>query len=401
MHQFANIKKALDASWPYWDACEEAGLTDLVLSASRSDRARVEGFDHPITNMSSYSYLGLDQDPRIVRAAADALLREGTLNTTISRVRMRSALLEEAEHGLGELFGATAITTTSGAAAGWSVIPLAASGALTGGTEPLMVFDKNAHFCLNAMKALAADEAPVVTIRHNDVEELERLCASNARVAYVADGVYSTGGGAPVAELHRLQEKYGLLVVYDEAHGISTVGARGVGWVLDQLGGLTQNTIIIASLNKGFGASGGFVLFHPSLAAGRVEDLLLRNSGPIMWSQRINTAGLGGIVKSTEIHLSGEVDELQAELNRKVALFDSLIETGQRGDAFPIRTVMLGDEAEAVRVASGLLAEGFYAAALFFPIVRRGVACLRVMIRANIPDAEIVRFGKELDRLRL
>ncbi|WUI01364.1 aminotransferase class I/II-fold pyridoxal phosphate-dependent enzyme [Spirillospora sp. NBC_00431] len=399
MHEFANIKKALGASWPYWDACKEAGLTDLVLSASGSDRARVEGFDHPVTNMSSYSYLGLDQDPRIVRAAADALLREGTLNTTISRVRMRSTLLDEAEHGLGRLFGATAITTTSGAAAGWSVIPLAASGVLTGDTEPLMVFDKNAHFCLNAMKASAADETSVLTIRHNDVEELERLCVSHSRVVYVADGVYSTGGGAPVVELRRLQEKYGLLVIYDEAHGISTMGPRGVGWVLEQLGELTENTIIVGSLNKGFGASGGLVLFHPSLAGGRVTDMLLRNSGPIMWSQRINTAGLGGIVKSAELHLSGEVDALQSELHRKTALFDSLIETGQRGELFPIRTVMLKDEADAVRVASGLLDEGFYVASLFFPIVRRGVACLRVMIRANIPDAEIERFHKELNRL--
>jgi 7-keto-8-aminopelargonate synthetase-like enzyme len=399
LHRFANIKKALDASWPYWDACKEAGLTDLLLATSVSDRAQVEGFDQPVTNMSSYSYLGLDEDTRIVRAAADALLREGTLNTTISRVRMRSALLEEAEHGLGELFGATAITTTSGAAAGWSVIPLAASGALTGGTAPLMAFDKNAHFCLNAMKAAAADETTVVTIRHNNVEELERLCASQARVAYVADGVYSTGGGAPVTELHRLQEQYGLLVIYDEAHGISTVGTHGIGWVLGQLGGLTENTILVASLNKGFGASGGLVLFHSELGEGRIRDLLLRNSGPIMWSQRVNTAGLGGIVKSTELHLSGEVDELQSELHRKAALFDSIVETGQRGENFPIRTVMLGDEAEAVRVASDLLEEGFYVASLFFPIVRRGVACLRVMIRANIPDAEIERFGSAVNRL--
>lgn len=36
----------------------------------------------------------------------------------------------------------------------------------------LMVFDKNAHFCLNAMKASVADETTIVTIRHDDVDEL-------------------------------------------------------------------------------------------------------------------------------------------------------------------------------------------------------------------------------------
>ncbi len=96
-----------------------------------------------------------------------------------------------------------------------------------------MVFDKNAHFCLNAMKPTVADEAPLTTIRHNDIEALEDLCRKHPLVAYVADGVYSTGGRAPIGEPLRLQEKYGLFLFFDEAHGISTVGERGRGAVLE------------------------------------------------------------------------------------------------------------------------------------------------------------------------
>ncbi|WP_236241796.1 aminotransferase class I/II-fold pyridoxal phosphate-dependent enzyme [Streptomyces sp. CC228A] len=133
-------------------------------------------------------------------------------------------------------------------------------GLLTGGEPPLMVFDKNAHFCLNAMKPTVADEAPLTTIRHNDIEALGDLCRKHPLVAYVADGVYSTGGRAPIGEPLRLQEKYGLFLFFDEAHGISTVGERGRGAVLEAMGRINDRTPIITSLNKGFGASGGAVI---------------------------------------------------------------------------------------------------------------------------------------------
>jgi 8-amino-7-oxononanoate synthase len=399
LHDFANIKKALQASWPYWEGCKESGVTDLIQARSGSDPVPIAGLELPVMNMSSYAYLGIDKDPRIVRAAADAVLGEGTLNTSIGRVRIRSALLEHAESAMGDLFGGIAMTTTSCASAAWSVLPLAASGLLTDGVPPVMVFDKNAHFCLNAMKALAADETTVVTVEHNDMETLRKICVKEQRVVYVADGVYSTGGAAPVSELTELQDKYGLLVIYDEAHGISTLGPKGVGWALSQKGGFDDRTVVIASLNKGFGAAGGVVLFDKSLGNGRVRDTLYRTSGPIMWSQRINTAGLGAIIKSVELHESGEVDALQGELRKRIAQFDSLIDTGQKGDMFPIRTIHLDTEDETVRVAQGLLRSGFYAAPIFFPIVRRGAASLRVMIRADMVPQEIDRFAKELDQL--
>ncbi|PWQ83345.1 aminotransferase class I and II, partial [Stenotrophomonas maltophilia] len=84
-----------------------------------------------------------------------------------------------------------------------------------------------AHFCLNAMKASVADETTIVTIRHDDVDELESLCRTNSQVAYVADTVYSTGGKAPLNELFALQAKYGLILVLDEAHSTSVIGHNG------------------------------------------------------------------------------------------------------------------------------------------------------------------------------
>ncbi|MFJ6945793.1 hypothetical protein ACISU4_14290 [Streptomyces wuyuanensis] len=154
-------------------------------------------------------------------------------------------------------------------AAAWASLPLLASGLLTDGTPPLMVFDKNAHFCLNAMKPNAVDEDPLTTIRHNDVDTLEDLCER-----------------------------------------------------------------------------------HPPL--------------------------------------------LQRRLQRNIDLFDSLLPTGLSGDGRPIRFVDIGSEDATVRLARALLERGYHASPIFFPVIARGKAGLRLMLRANMSAAEIEDFCRQL-----
>ncbi|MEU4128728.1 aminotransferase class I/II-fold pyridoxal phosphate-dependent enzyme [Streptomyces wuyuanensis] len=399
MHAYMNIKKSARISHDFWETTTEAGMFDIVAAGLGEGRHRSLADGHEFVNMSSYSYLGLDTHPKIVQGAIDAVRAEGALNTSTSRMRIRFAALRDAEDALSELFDVEAVTVASCAAAAWASLPLLASGLLTDGTPPLMVFDKNAHFCLNAMKPNVADEAPLTTVRHNDVDALEDLCRQHPQVAYVADGVYSTGGKAPIEELLRLQEKYGLFLFFDEAHGISTVGERGRGAVLEAMGGINDRTLIITSLNKGFGASGGAIFLGRKGSPAR-RDVALRNGGPLMWSQRINTAGLGAVLASAELHRSDELPLLQRRLQRNIDLFDSLLPTTLSGDGLPIRFVDIGSEDATVRLAQALLERGYYASPIFFPVIARGKAGLRLMLRANMSAAEIEDFCRQLKELR-
>lgn len=399
MHAYMNIKKSARISHDFWETTTEAGMFDIVAAGLGEGRHRSLADGHEFVSMSSYSYLGLDTHPKIVQGAIDAVRAEGALNTSTSRMRIRFAALRDAEDALSELFDVEAVTVASCAAAAWASLPLLASGLLTDGTPPLMVFDKNAHFCLNAMKPNVADEAPLTTVRHNDVDALEDLCRQHPQVAYVADGVYSTGGKAPIEELLRLQEKYGLFLFFDEAHGISTVGERGRGAVLEAMGGINDRTLIITSLNKGFGASGGAIFLGRKGSPAR-RDVALRNGGPLMWSQRINTAGLGAVLASAELHRSDELPLLQRRLQRNIDLFDSLLPTTLSGDGLPIRFVDIGSEDATVRLAQALLERGYYASPIFFPVIARGKAGLRLMLRANMSAAEIEDFCRQLKELR-
>jgi 7-keto-8-aminopelargonate synthetase-like enzyme len=399
MNTFLNIKKSASISKDFWDVTEQAGLFDLVVTGLGDGRHRKIDDGHEFVNFSSYSYLGLDTHPRLVQAAVDQVLSEGALNTSTSRMRLRLGSLRDAEDALSDLFDVEAVTVNSCAAAAWATLPLVASGLFTEDVPPLMVFDKNAHFCLNAMKPSVADEAEVTTVRHNDVEALEELCKQHPKVAYVADGVYSTGGQAPVAELLRLQEKYGLFLYFDEAHGVSTLGENGRGVVLETMGGINDRTLIITSLNKGFGASGG-AIFLGTKGSKQRQATAIRNGGPLMWSQRINSAGLGAVLASVELHRTAELKELQNRLQENIDLFDSLVTTGESGDGLPIRFFQVGSEDGTVRLAQALLAHGYYASPIFFPIIGRGKAGLRLMLRANMSRDEVTEFATLLNRLR-
>lgn len=90
---------------------------------------------------------------------------------------------------------------------------------------------------------------------------------------------------------------------------------------------------------------------------------------------------------------------MQQRLQDNIALFDRLVETGERGDGLPIRFVRVGSEDATVRLAQGLFRNGFYVSPIFFPIIGRGKAGLRIMLRASMTTAEIERFAALLGTL--
>src|SRR3546814_9879214 len=104
----------------------------------------------------------------------------------------------------------------------------------------LRISDWRSDVCSSDLASLAyhkpvvAAETEVVTVDHNDLSALERLCEAKGCVAYICDGVYSMGGEAPLQALMRLQERYNLFLYIDDAHGISILGAQGEGFARGQ-----------------------------------------------------------------------------------------------------------------------------------------------------------------------
>jgi 7-keto-8-aminopelargonate synthetase-like enzyme len=295
--------------------------------------------------------------------------------------------MAELEGTLSEMFAARVLVFSTVMLANLGAMPILASGQLTGGKKPVVVFDRLAHISLAYHKPVVADETRVETIAHNDIDALEDLCRQETAVAYVCDGVYSMGGHAPVRELRRLQEQYGLFLYIDDAHGISLFGRQGEGFVRSQFGGeLGDRTIIAASLGKGFGASGGMLM----LGTAEQEALFRRYALPHAFSAAANLAAVGAALGSCRIHRSAELGQRQRRLAQRIDLFDRRVATAEQGNSLPIRMITIGSETAAIAIARGLLDAGFYTSVTFFPTVAQGKAGIRVCLTADheIQDVE-------------
>ncbi|MER9839332.1 aminotransferase class I/II-fold pyridoxal phosphate-dependent enzyme [Mesorhizobium sp. M0145] len=389
---FRNTGYVVNKSMKYFDAAHEAGLM-AVSGRSTTGRAFALGTG-PLNNRPQAidfvrcSYLGLDNHPVIIAGAIEAIEAHRSLHWSCARTRLNFDLLAELEATLSEMFSARVLTYSSVMLANLGAMPLLASGQLTGGRKPVVVFDRVAHISLAHHKPVVADETRVETIAHNDIDALERLCRQEPVVAYICDGVYSMGGHSPLKELRQLQERYGLFLYVDDAHGISLFGRQGQGFARSQFPQeLGDRTIIAASLGKGFGASGGMLM----LGTADQEILFRRYSVPHAFSAAANLAAVGAALGSCKIHRSAELGQRQRQLAQRIDLFDRHVATAQQGSSLPIRMIAIGSEAKAIAIARELLDAGFYTSVTFFPTVPQRKAGIRVCVTADHEVRDIER----------
>ncbi|MFJ5022541.1 8-amino-7-oxononanoate synthase family protein [Streptomyces goshikiensis] len=392
-HRYRNNDRLIGIGNTFWNTSYEHGVAGIVGDLEDGVFHTPDG--HEFVNFTVCSYLDLDTHPKVIDGAVASLRRFGVLDHCIPRTRVQTPVLLELEESLGELFGAMVISAISTAAASTGLLPVIASGHLGNGTRPLMVFDKNAHVSMANAKPSCADETEVVSCGHHDLDFLKDMCRTYERVCYVVDGSDSLGGYAPVHELAELQEKYNLLVFYDDSHSLSAYGERGIGYVRSHSPVLDERTITVATLSKGFGAGGTAILLdgYPE----QTRRLIERFAGPLGYSQKMNAAAVGAALASAEIHRTEELTLLQGRLRSNIALFDSLVATGQSDSTYPIRVVPMTDET-VIDAAKQVFAAGFYTSPVFFPIVARGTAGLRVMLRAGQSEEQIRRLCAALVR---
>lgn len=389
---FRNNKKMIDIGTKFWTLSDEMGLSGIVGSFDKGIFTTSDG--HKFTNFSCCSYLDLDQHPDIINGAIQALKKYGVLDHCTPRTRVQMPALLELEDNLSDLFKVQSITSISASVATSSILPLIASGHLTDDQRPLMVFDKNCHLSMLQAKPICADETDVVTCGHHDLDFLEDSLKKNKKVVYVTDGADSLGGYAPVKDLTSLQNKYGLHIYYDDSHSLSAYGEFGKGYVLSNLPEIDEKTIIVATLNKAFGASGATLMFGKQNKDS--INLVHRFAGALAYSQPMNIPAIGACIASAELHRTEELVHLQSLLQRNIGLFDSLVSTSQFGSSFPIRLVSVPDT-KVIEIARNLFEAGFYVSPVFFPVVKRGSAGMRVMLRASHTVDQIQRLAKTIN----
>jgi 8-amino-7-oxononanoate synthase len=210
------------------------------------------------------NYLGLTFDPDCIAAGVAALNSHGT-GTTGSRMANGSyAAHRQLESDLADFFQYShAMVFSTGYAANLGVLA-----ALLGKGDAVLL-DSDAHASL--YDGCGMSDADIYRFKHNDVKSLERrmvrLGDRARRCLIVVEGMYSVlGDCAPLKEIVEIKERYGAMLLVDEAHSLGVCGEHGRG-VAEEQGVLDKVDFVVGTFSKSLGAMGGFCVSQHDVLA--------------------------------------------------------------------------------------------------------------------------------------
>ena len=357
---------------------------------------RIRGRD--LLNLGSASYMHLEKHPALLAGAREMLERYGT-QFSASRAYLQIGLYDELEAELSRVFdGAPTLVAASTTLGHMSAIPVLV------GDDDAIILDQQVHSSIQTVvQILKARGVPLHLIRHNRMDELERrflkLRGQHRSVWYFADGIYSMfGDGAPAAALHALMDRYPRLRCYvDDAHGFGWAGRPGRGWYRRRVPHHDQ-LVLAVSLNKAYASAGGALVFA------REEDRQrVRNCGPtFIFCGPIQPPMLGSLLAATRLHLSPEIDGLQAQLKARIdycreGLDARGIPQVESNDT-PLYFIPTGMPRLVQEVARRLMEDGCYVNLGIFPAVPASMGGIRFHMHRALAFEDIDYF---LDRLSL
>lgn len=360
-----------------------------------------------LTEFLSCSYLGLDQDERLIKASAKHLHRTG-INFAVSRTRLRMKDSDELEDLLNQIFLHGVSTTFSSLhVAHLGVLPLLSTGECPSfPIQPqgvVYVIDKFSHNSLQICRGVMEQLGEVRVIDIHDDSALERLMQTikhqQKTPLIVCDGVGSMGGFAPIKKVLELLDKYDGYLYTDDAHGISVFGKQGCGFVLEDIGYFHPRLILSVSLSKGFGSNGAAIVMPT------IEDsqFIKRFCSTYIFGNPMAQPLISASIASAKIHLSDELSQLQKTLRDRIALFDETIAKKEcvinYHFASPIRGIFIGDEYKNIECTTKLREQGFAVSAAMYPTVAKGKSIIRVSLSVDHTENDIIGLCEALNLL--
>ena len=351
-------------------------------------KMRVAGKE--LLSFCSNDYLGLAADPAIAKALLEGVVKYGTGSGASHMVSGHFDVHDQLEVRLASFTGCErALYFTTGYMANVGVIP-----ALVGRKDAIFA-DRLIHASL--VDGALLSRATLTRYSHNDMAALEKaLQASDARrKLIVTDGVFSMDGDiAPLAHMLELAEQHDAWLLVDDAHGFGVLGPQGRG-TLAEAGLQSWRIILIGTLGKAAGVSGAF-------AAGQADviEWLLQKARTGIYTTASPPALAQALLTSIDLIEAG--DFRRRRLNTLIDTFRRSLKL-TRWQLLPSRTaiqpVVIGDNAEVLRVAAALRDAGVIVPAIRPPTVPAGTARLRVSISARHEIEDVLRLADLLNAL--
>jgi 8-amino-7-oxononanoate synthase len=358
------------------------GLERSVTTLGRASPGRIEHAGRSLTNFASNDYLGLAADPRVKEAAAKAAEAFGGgagASPLVSGWREPHQELAEALARFEKT--EAAVVFSSGYAASLGTIA-----ALVGQGDAVYV-DRLDHACLIDGAKLSGARLRVYP--HNDPDRLGAILTRDKgrfrRSLIATDGVFSMDGDlAPLADLADLADRFGAMLLVDEAHGTGVFGPDGRG-AAAAFGVAERVHVRVGTLSKALGAAGGFVA-----GSSRLISWLINHARSLIYS----TAPPPAVAAAARDALA--IAQAEPWRREHVHRLGEALRAGLRADGFevppstgPIVPVLIGDPKRAGTIAERLRDRGFLVPAIRPPTVPRGTARLRISLTAAHSEVDV------------
>lgn len=257
------------------------------------------------------------------------------------------------------------------------------------GEEDAIISDALNHASIiDAIRLTKSERLVYEHLNLADLEEKLKATQGKRLRVIATDGVFSMDGDiAPLDKIAGLAEKYGALLMVDDAHSTGFMGPNGCG-TAEYYGVFGRVDFITSTFGKALGGAGGaFIATRKDAAA-----FLRQRSRSYLFSNTLDTAVTGASLFALE-HIQKH-PEIRERLWNNVRAFRGEMKAAGfiiSNPEHPISPIMLGDEALALSMAKVLLDEGLYVTGFSYPVVPKGKARIRVQISAAHTPEDIER----------
>jgi glycine C-acetyltransferase len=369
------------------DALKHAG-TYFKLRVLDDEQAPVCTYDgRRVINLASNNYLGLCNHPRLREAAIAATQKYGVGSGAVRTIAGTMRIHMELEEKIAAFKNVEAcVVFQSGFTANAGTV----SSIL--GKDDFILSDELNHASI--IDGARLSKAKIKVFRHKDVAHAEELLREvqhePGRKLIITDGVFSMDGDiGPVGELADLAEKYGAIMMVDDAHASGVLGRNGRGSV-DHFHAHGRVDIQVGTLSKAIGALGGYVCGSRDLI-----DYLYHRARPFLFSTSHPPSVAATCIAAFDI-LETEPERIERLWSNtwyfKQQLTDAGFDVGgvtTPKSETPITPIIVGDGRRTMEFSKALFDAGVMATGIAFPTVPEGKARVRTIMTSEHTHAEI------------
>jgi glycine C-acetyltransferase len=355
-----------------------------ILEGEQKPVATFDGKE--VINLSSNNYLGLTTNPKLRRAAIDAIRTYGVGSGAVRTITGTMKIHMELEEQIARFKKVEAcVVFQSGFTANAGTVS-----ALLG-KDDLIISDELNHASI--IDGCRLSRATIKVFKHKDAADCERVLKEtenwNGKKLLITDGVFSMDGDiADLPALCSLAEKYNCIMMVDDAHSSGVLGARGRG-TIDHHNCHGRVDIQVGTLSKAIGALGGYVCGSRDLI-----EFLYHRARPFLFSTSHPPSVAATCQAAFDVLDSEAGERLIKKLWSNTRFFKRKLKklgfnTGK--SETPITPIMVGDAAKASEFSRELFSAGVLAMAIGYPTVPEGKARLRTIITATHKRADLER----------